>query len=213
MDDAERERADRQRFARRLEAFSDIVFGFALAQCAFALEVPKTLADFSGSAGDLAFFAITFAIIAMFWTMHYRVFHYVFAGERTDVLCNFALLGAVALLPYALRLYLKFPQSVPGSVAYAAALAAGFGLLAVLELRGLRAHGAALPAKPRAIIERAARRHGVVGSVFAVSLALFPFLGTDARYVWVLIAPAIVIVRLVERSQARTAGAPVTAKP
>jgi uncharacterized membrane protein len=205
------ESEDRHRFARRLEAFSDIVFGFALAQSAFALEIPKTLAEVNGKLSDLFFFAITFALIAIFWTMHYRVFHYVFDAEKIDVLCNFALLAAVALLPYALRLYLKFPQSMPGSVAYAATIGGGFGLLAILEVRGLLRKGVTLSPKVLVMIRKAAWRHSVAGGVLLASLPLFAFIGLEARYVWGLVPLAIIVVRVVERVRGTARGTPAVA--
>jgi uncharacterized membrane protein len=195
------EREERHRFARRLEAFSDIVFGFALAQCAFALEVPSSLADVPGKSFDLIFFAVTFALIGAFWVMHYRIFHYVFTATRLQVALNFGLLAVVALLPYALRIFIKWPQSVAGSVAYAAALGAAFSLMAVLETIGLRDRPASLSANGLRIIRRAVWRHTTAGAVFVISLPLFLVFGADARNVWALIAPAMVVGRLIERAR------------
>ncbi|HEV3088665.1 MAG TPA: TMEM175 family protein [Candidatus Elarobacter sp.] len=209
MDD--RERKDRERFARRLEAFSDIVFGFALAQSAVALEIPKTLAELSAKSADLGIFAITFALIGIFWFMHYRVFHYAFAGRAPDVIMNFVLLGVVALLPSALRLYLKFPDSVAGSAAYAAELGACFVLLAVLEWRGLREHARSLAPKPLRMMQRATVRHAVAGILFLSSLPLFVTIGLDARYFWGAIFPAMLLVRLFDKPKAPAAGTPAPA--
>ena len=213
MDDAERELADRQRFARRLEAFSDIVFGFALAQCAVALDVPKTVAELGTKLGDLFFFTVTFALVGAFWLMHYRVFHYVFAARRLDVVLNFGLLATVALLPYALRLWTTFKDTVPGSMAYAAALGFGFTFLAALEWRGLREPEPLHPLTPKAagMMQKAARRHGISAVVFLISFGLFPFFGLNARIVWGAIAPAMLLVRLFERSRAAAPGTPAAA--
>jgi uncharacterized membrane protein len=204
------ESEDRQRFARRLEAFSDIVFGFALAQCAFALDVPKTLAELPARANDLLYFAVTFALIGAFWFMHYRVFHYAFAGEFLDVFLNFVLLAAVALLPYAMRLYIKFPDSVIGSVAYAAELGAGFSLLAALEFRGLRAHEATLRPKPLLMMQRALRRHAVAGALFLLSLPFLVVFGLPGRIAWGAVPLAVIAMRLVERKRS-AAGTPAVA--
>jgi uncharacterized membrane protein len=197
------ERADRERFTRRLEAFSDIVFGFALAQSAFALQIPPTLGAVYAQAGNLFFFALTFALIGMFWMMHYRIFHYAFAARNTDVALNFGLLAVVALLPYVLRLYITFQQSVIGSAAYSAELGLGFGLLAALEYRGLRAFGDAIPAKPRRSLQRAFNRHAVAGGVFLVALVLFVPFGLSARYAWAAAPVGTLIVRSVERARDR----------
>ncbi len=202
---------DRRRFTRRLEAFSDIVFGFALAQSAFALEIPKTLNEIYAKSNDLLFFALTFAVIAAFWIMHYRVFHYAFAAGKIDVFLNFMLLAAIALLPYALRLYIKFPESVIGSAAYAAELGVGFSLLAALELRGLKAHGPSLAPKPLRMIRRALRRHAVAGGLFLLSIPFLVLFGLYGRIAWGAIPIAMLAVRVAERTRARVAGTPAVA--
>jgi uncharacterized membrane protein len=188
---------DRQRFTRRLEAFSDIVFGFALAQCAVALEVPKNVDDVLSHAGELIYFVITFVLIVMFWVMHYRIFHYVFAARTWDVALNFLLLATIALLPYALRIYIRFPQSVLGSAAYALALGIGLALITALEVRGLRA----LSGEMRTRWNGIAMRHGIPAAVFLLSLPLFPFIGLWARYEWALVGPAMMIAARFGRSR------------
>jgi uncharacterized membrane protein len=190
---------DRHRFTRRLEAFSDIVFGFALAQSAVALEVPKTLADIGSHRIELAYFVITFIVIVQFWMIHYRIFHYVFAARTADVALNFLLLGTVALLPYALRIWIRFPETVPGAVAYALALGAAFSLVTALEIRGLR--GLTGDARQRWI--GIAMRHAMAAAVFVVSLALFPLLGLNARYEWAMIAPGMILVKRLSRARAQ----------
>jgi TMEM175 potassium channel family protein len=182
---------DRHRFTRRLEAFSDIVFGFALAQSAVALDVPKTLADFGSHRTDLVYFVLTFVLIAQFWMIHYRIFHFVFLARTADIVLNFLLLGTVALLPYALRIWIHFPETVIGAVAYALALGTGFTLVTVLELRGMR--GLTGAARQRWV--GIAMRHGVAAAVFVVSLVLFPLIGLSARYEWAMIAPGMILVK------------------
>ena len=188
---------DRQRFTRRLEAFSDIVFGFALAQSAVALEVPRTLADLGSHRVELLYFVLTFVLIAQFWMIHYRIFHYVFAARTIDVVLNFLLLGTVALLPYALRIWIRFPETVPGAVAYAVAMGAGFALVTALEVRGLRGLTGAVRQRWIGI----ALRHGMAAAVFLVSLALFPLVGLDARYEWAMIGPGMMLVKRLARSR------------
>jgi uncharacterized membrane protein len=189
---------DRQRFTRRLEAFSDIVFGFALAQCAVALEVPKNLGDVLAHADELIYFLVTFVLIVMFWVMHYRIFHYVFAARTLDVALNFLLLATIALLPYALRIYIRFPQSVLGSAAYALALGVGLALIAGLEFRGLRALSGTMRTRWMGI----AMRHALPGAVFLISLPLFAIAGLVARYEWALAGPAMMIAARYGRTKA-----------
>ncbi len=193
------EREGRERFARRLEAFSDIVFGFALAQSAIALEVPKSIGALSGQVANLVFFAVTFAAIAVFWSMHYRVFRDAFVGERIDVVVNFLLLAAIALLPYALRLYTAFPQSVEGSAAYSAAFGAVLGLLAFLEARGLRAFAATLPPQRALRLRKSVHVHAAAAFVFLAALVLFVPFGLNARAAWIGVPLVVLLIRRVER--------------
>ena len=201
----------RRRFANRLEAFSDIVFGFALAQCAFALEIPKHLEDLPSKYGDLMIFGITFALVAQFWLMHHRLFEYAFAGRKLDVGLNFGLLAVVALLPYALRLWSTFGAAFAGAIAYAAVLGAGFALLAVLQWRGL--HDPPRPLSPQAelSVRRAVWRHGSIGIIFLGSIPLFPSLGFRATLVWALSLPLAMLARVVVRARAVPAGTPAAA--
>jgi len=207
----DQEARDRDRFTRRLEAFSDIVFGFALAQCAFALDVPKSLDQLGTEWHGLPYFAVTFVLIAMFWFIHYRVFHYAFAARRLDVVLNFGLLATVALLPYALRLYITFNDSVPGSLAYAATLGSAFTLIAVLEWRGLREPPRPMTPKAEQMMRRAAWRHGVAGIVFLLSVPVIAYFGLYARVFWALIGIAIALGRVVERRRHLGVGTPAPA--
>jgi uncharacterized membrane protein len=193
---------DRQRFARRLEAFSDIVFGFALAQSAVALEVPKNLTSLLLHGADLAYFAFTFVLIAQFWVIHYRIFHYVFVGRRTDVVLNFLLLAMIGLLPYALRIWIRYPETVFGAGAYSLALGVGFALVTMLEVRGLRGLTGTMRQRWLAI----AWRHGVAAAIFLFALALSPFVGLAARFAWALLLPGMLLVRRLVPAPAPAAG-------
>jgi uncharacterized membrane protein len=188
---------DRRHFTRRLEAFSDIVFGFALAQSAVALEVPKNLAELGAHRAELVYFVLTFVLIAQFWMIHYRIFHYVFAARTPDVVLNFLLLGTVALLPYALRIWIRFPETVFGGVAYALALGGGFALVTALEIRGLHGLTGAMRDRWIGIVTR----HGMAAAVFLISLALFPVIGLNARYEWAMIGPAMILAKRLRRTR------------
>ena len=193
---------DRSRFTRRLEAFSDIVFGFALAQSAVALDVPKSAGDVIAHTGELLYFVVTFVLIVMFWVMHYRIFHYVFVARRVDVLLNFLLLAVVALLPYALRIYIRFPDTALGSGAYALALGIGLALIAALEIRGLRG----LSGEMRQRWTGIAMRHAIPAAVFLLSVPLFGLIGVWARYEWALTLPAMLLAKRLARANAPAAG-------
>src|SRR5580700_5330499 len=56
----------------RLEAFCDVVFGFAITLLVVSLEVPHTYADLMADMRGFLPFAVCFAQLAMIWRTHYR---------------------------------------------------------------------------------------------------------------------------------------------
>ena len=56
----------------RLEAFCDVIFGFAITLLVVSLEVPHTYADLMADMRGFLPFAVCFAQLAMIWRTHYR---------------------------------------------------------------------------------------------------------------------------------------------
>ena len=87
----------------RVEAFSDVVFGFALTLLVVSLEVPHTfdqlLADMSGFVP----FAISFAILAQVWWVHHNFFRRYGLQDGTTIVLNFILLFVVLFYVYPLK--------------------------------------------------------------------------------------------------------------
>lgn len=134
----EQSRGDRThgRFTNRLEAFSDLVFGFSLSLLATRLEVPSTpegILDKSKGAALL----ITFAFICVMWLQHYRIFRYHFVARPLPVVMNFLFLFGLALLPYALQTFIRFQVEPAALCLYLGDLALIFVCLATLQLSGL----------------------------------------------------------------------------
>ncbi len=97
---------DPDRFTHRLEAFSDIVIGFSLAQLSLSLTIPPHVTDVVYKPFGFFAFLITFAIICMLWLRHHKWFEHYFVPTPLNVVLNFAVLGAIVLLVYALQLFL-----------------------------------------------------------------------------------------------------------
>src|SRR5256885_16618171 len=64
-----------ERFTHRLEAFSDLVFGFSLSLLATRLDIPADPSHIF-EAKRWATFVITFAIICVLWLVHYPMFRH-----------------------------------------------------------------------------------------------------------------------------------------
>src|SRR5947209_1142119 len=80
-----------ERFTHRLEAFSDLVFGFSLSLLATRLDIPTDAAQIFEPTRWLTFI-ITFAVICSLWLAHYKIFRHHFLPQIPDVLINFVFL-------------------------------------------------------------------------------------------------------------------------
>jgi len=96
-----------ERFTHRLEAFSDLVFGFSLSLLATRLDIPETQAEVFAPT-RWATFVITFGMICAIWLAHYRIFRHHFVARTPDVIVNFVFLFGIAVLPYAVQTLLRF---------------------------------------------------------------------------------------------------------
>src|SRR3954466_3846231 len=91
-----------ERFTHRLEAFSDLVFGFSLSLLATRLDLPAKVEDIF-EASRWGTFVITFGIVCVFWLKHYRIFRHQFVARAPDVVINFVFLFGIAVMPYTVQ--------------------------------------------------------------------------------------------------------------
>jgi uncharacterized membrane protein len=125
-----------ERFTQRLEAFSDLVFGFSLSLLATRLEVPASPADvFEPTRWGT--FIVTFGMICGIWVAHYRIFRHHFVAQIPDVAVNFIFLLGIAVLPYAVQTFLRFPSGRDATILYFGDFALIFVALATLRWRAL----------------------------------------------------------------------------
>jgi uncharacterized membrane protein len=101
-----------KRLTTRLEAFSDLVFGFSLSLLATRLDIPARAEDVFEPTRWLPVI-VTFALICRFWFEHYRIFRHDFVVASFDMVINFIFLFAVAVLPYAVQTFLRFKILLP----------------------------------------------------------------------------------------------------
>ena len=133
--------ARERRLAGRLEGFADIVFGFAVSQCALQLVTARGQVDLTDPLALVLYFS-TFAILASLWMMFHRIVSGAFAPVGIDLFGAFAFLAFVSLIPYAMD---AATHAVGSGVAARAALARYTALYclttavaAALNLRNLR---------------------------------------------------------------------------
>lgn len=126
-----------ERFTQRLEAFSDLVFGFSLSLLATRLDVPANVGEVFETR-RWGTFIITFGMICAIWLAHYRIFRHRFTARTPDVIVNFIFLFGIAVLPYAVQTFLRFQAGRDALVLYFGDFALIFTALATLRWSALR---------------------------------------------------------------------------
>ena len=93
----------RAREVSRTEAFSDVVFGFALTLIVVSLEVPRTYNELVDIMRGVPAFAICFAILVWIWFEHHRFFRRYNMQDGPVIALNAALLFVVLFYTYPLK--------------------------------------------------------------------------------------------------------------
>lgn len=103
----------------RLEAFCDVVFGFALTLLVVSLEVPRSYSEMMAAMQGFLPFAICFAQLVMIWLAHYRFSRRFGLEDPYTVFLNIVLLFLVLFYVYPLKFVfaLVFSQLTGGEVA------------------------------------------------------------------------------------------------
>lgn len=191
-----------QHVVHRLESFSDIVIGFALAMLTLNLKLPARASDlFAKDSVTIVAFVLTFTLVASVWWLHHKLFTYYFVPTALNVMLNFAALGGTLFLVYSEQIYLHGNGNDP--VAYAlfcGAYSFVLVIVAVMMALGirLRSHRMAPYRARRGTIDaiRIALMAFAMGSVtllFALSRA------ADARWIVPAVACVLIYLRLFER--------------
>ena len=93
----------RAREVSRLEAFSDIVFGFALTLIVVSLEVPETFDELMHEMRGFLAFAICFAVLMWVWHTHHTFFRRYAMTDEVTIVLNTILLFLVLFYVYPLK--------------------------------------------------------------------------------------------------------------
>jgi uncharacterized membrane protein len=87
----------------RIEAFSDVVFGFALTLIVVSLEVPRTYEALAHEMRGFVGFAICFATLTWVWHEHHRFFRRYGLQDEITIVLNTSLLFLVLFYIYPLK--------------------------------------------------------------------------------------------------------------
>jgi uncharacterized membrane protein len=93
----------RGREVSRVEAFSDVVFGFALTLIVVSLEVPTSYDELIQTMRGLPAFAICFALLTWVWHAHHTYFRRYALSDEVTVALNTALLFIVLFYIYPMK--------------------------------------------------------------------------------------------------------------
>ncbi len=94
---------NRSRGVSRIEAFSDVVFGFSLTLLVVSLEVPHTFTDLLSDMRGFVPFAVCFALFAQVWWLHHNFFRRYGLDDTVTATLNFILLFVVLFYTYPLK--------------------------------------------------------------------------------------------------------------
>jgi uncharacterized membrane protein len=97
-----------QHSIHRLEAFSDIVMGFCIAEMGLNLLIPRTAAQLPSIVVSTNGFILSFVAISIAWWIHHRLFTTFFVLNSVTLILNFAMLGSLVLMVYFQQIALHF---------------------------------------------------------------------------------------------------------
>lgn len=136
----------RGREVSRVEAFSDVVFGFALTLIVVSLEVPRSYEELMQAMRGFPAFAICFATLTWVWHCHHTFFRRYALNDEITIALNTALLFVVLFYTYPMKFMFSMITGAGRTGANASMLfliyGLGFaGIFAVFVAMYLRAWG------------------------------------------------------------------------
>jgi uncharacterized membrane protein len=195
----------------RLLFFSDAVFAIAITLLVLEIKLPERETITSSAAlmralGALMpkFFAfgLSFLVVGYYWIMHHTMFRHIRRGDDALLVINLVLLLCVAFLPFPVALFGSFRHQPPALVFYSASLAVTGIVQAVLWHHATRGRRLVDGHLDRHTVRLVYLRALALPAVFAVSIPL-AFVGPMwSMMSWVLIAPALRLLRFRLQKQA-----------
>jgi uncharacterized membrane protein len=198
----------------RLVFFSDAVFAIAITLLALDIRIPElaghaTNVDVAAAVGALAprifAYALSFAVVGLFWLAHWRRYLLIEHVDEGLVLLNILLLGFVALIPFPTAL-LGEHGDVPFAVLVYVVIVSATGLMGPISWIYADRKGLIDPDLGRSEVLLGAMRGLAVPFVMLASLVLLPFASTAVvQASWLLIFPVQALIRRWVRARAEPA--------
>ncbi len=175
----------------RLIAFSDGIFAVAITLLVLSIAVP----DLGGNQTDanlqarlldaipsVISFVVSFLVVGIFWLSHHRLFQVVREYDRPTLYANLIFLMTVCFVPFPTGVLTRYGQ-LPTAVAfYAATMALGGFMLALLWWVAVIRHARRKP--QRRIGRYFGLRAAGMSTIFLVSVPVAAKSVDAARYLW-----------------------------
>jgi uncharacterized membrane protein len=182
--------------------FSDGVFAIAITLLVVDIRVPSpagrpidSSAALHAALPEILSFAISFAVIGLFWLGHHSMFGHITVINRTLLLLNLLFLATIAFLPFPTALLSAVHDQVTATVFYASCVAAAGLAEAAIWIYAISARslmrGRVDPRVRRYYLARLLALPLVFGLTIPVALAS----PQTAAYLWLTLIPLAVFAR------------------
>jgi uncharacterized membrane protein len=178
----------------RVETISDGIFAIALTLLVLSINFDQAPHQTFGEAFRDAIpqiwaYALSFAVITLFWIGHHRFFMTLRTADHRLVVLNFVYLGIIAFIPFPTEVLGDHGDEPGAAVLYAATLAIAMLATCAMTVYALRAD-LYEPNYRRRTAERAITRNLITAGVFATSIPFALWLGSaQAEWWWLLLVP------------------------
>lgn len=194
MSESSRDKSTIPLSTSRIEALTDGIFAFAMTLLVLTLTLPDdTQTGMSLSQLLLAqwpkFFnyALSFLLLAAFWIVHHRQFHFIRRTNRGHLWINIGILMFVALVPFTTDVVGDYSHQTLAEIIFSANLLI-LGLLFLLNWWYACWHRRlVVPDLDRETILRGVRGNSITPVIALISIALSLFIPRWALWVYILI--------------------------
>jgi len=175
----------------RIISLTDGVFAFALTLLVLGLTVPNVMGNArlgSSLQADWPIFlgyAFAFVMITIWWMAHHRTFRYIQRYDFVLMWLNTALLLEVAIMPFVLEVFGKYPGDQDAAILFAVVQIAAGSTLNLMWRYASSGHRLIDPKLDKKEIDYFARRGLIAPAVFAVSIAITFVSVSFAEYFWI----------------------------
>jgi uncharacterized membrane protein len=198
----------------RILFFSDAIFAIAITLLVVDLQVPDvphldSARQLRDSISQMGGFALSFAVIGLFWISHHGLFRHIKGLDRRLALLNLIFLGCIAFLPYPTALVSAAGDQPPATIFYAASIAAAGLAEAAVWLYAIHVRELALPGVSAAVHRWVLLRILRTPVVFLLSIPVAMTYPGPAKLLWGLVFVGGLVLRRLEPPDAD----PVRAEP